>query len=243
MPIIKGNSGRNQQAITMVGKDIVAVYLQDKLRWMPVSELTGYVMYYTTTSIGSDRPMPLTNVQILDKYYDVLDTCVVDSDTGYFEFIDRSKLLRTKYVKVETDVPHGGLSATSVNAIKNKIAGNPPSYWEPDIFINEVADVDGDGVLTTDPNSPNPSTDYDSNWVTGRLLYPNDSDWYFKDSDDNLRDWVFFHKDDEHEDGGRLFSYESQKSGIVAYQRDAYMYIWARQYGGVLGNYDVSIYA
>jgi len=73
-----------------------------------------------------------------------------------------------------------------------------------------------------------------------RLLQPANPNRFFKDADGNLRDWVFgvFYDPENTESNGRLFKYDSANSGIVDYRKEKSLYIAARCYGDVLGNFD-----
>jgi hypothetical protein len=95
--------------------------------------------------------MPGTTVELLDAADGVLASTYTDVN-GYYEF-DFSNptpnlLLDTEKIRVSTDVPFGGLSATDALAVW-KVAngdGDDVDYWTPETFLNNVGNVDGDDI-------------------------------------------------------------------------------------------------
>ena len=229
--ILKGTSTIDPINIKMKTKQLCKIFCGDKLVWKRTpDELKGYVMYYVHDSIGSDRAMNNTTVSLLDKDKTLIDSTTINNTTGYFEFDNRSDLHKTRYIKIATTIPHGGISSSDALAISIKANEDPISYWFPEWFLDRVGDVDGDGSITTD----------DAIDVSNRNLYPTDPDYYFRDPDDNLLDWVFgvMYDSTDDESNGRLFKYDSANSGIVDYRKESELYIIARCYGDILGNYN-----
>lgn len=70
-----------------------------------------------------------------------------------------------------------GVNATDAMVIQNHLVGNDPAYWQPVNFINHVADVTGNGVVTnSDPLA-----------LRYRVLYPDNPAYVFPSGD-----WAFY---------------------------------------------------
>jgi hypothetical protein len=242
--ILKGINDNDPLDIYIRDKQLFRVRKGEDLVWKRTPDtLTGYVKYYNY--FGDDVLFSASHypyVYLLDKAGDVIESTQVDS-TGAYEFTNRYNLHHTRFVKVSTTCPHGGLSATSASAVSKIATEEPVIYWTPEWFLYEVGDVNGDGEITVDEPYTDENRIDDANWIFGRLLKPTDPDWRFYDADGNFRDWVFgvFYDPENTESNGRLFKYDSANSGIVDYRKEKSLYIAARCYGDVLGSYGVNL--
>lgn len=228
--ILKGTSNKDPLDIYMKNQQLFRVRQGERIIWERTPDVFSGTVKYEKENSGFPSPnLPINAyVRLYDKEMNFLEESYNNS-TGYFEFTNRYVLHNTRWVEVEIDFRFGGLSSGDSTAINNRVNYEAPTYWNPIDFVDHVADIDGDGVITS-------STDVfsDSQQVFRRHvgitteytnIYGENNNWALY-----TPDWKF--------GVPRPFARFTENSQIVPYKKQKTLEVWARCYGDVRGTYN-----